>query len=97
MWLKWKSLFLEVCDVHAPLRTKHVRASKSPWITSELKNLIYRRDRLKIKALWTSDPSDWSNFKKLRNEVNNSIKNVKRSYYYKTFEIPARHGKLSMR
>jgi len=21
IWLKWKSLFLEVCDVHAPLRT----------------------------------------------------------------------------
>jgi len=34
--------------------------------------------------LRTVDPSDWSNFKKLRNEVNNSIKNVKKSYYYKT-------------
>ena len=33
MWLKWKSLFLEVCDVHAPFRIKHVRASKSLWIT----------------------------------------------------------------
>ena len=78
MWLKWKSLFLEVCDVHAPFRTKHVRASKSPWITSELKNLMYRRDRVKIKALRTGDPSDCSNF--------SNIKNVKRSYYYKTFE-----------
>ena len=47
---------------------------------------MYRRDRLKIKALRTGDSSDWSNFKKLRNEVNNSIKSVKRSYYYKTFE-----------
>jgi len=79
MWLKWKSLFLEVCDVHVPLRTKHVNASKSPWITSEVKNLMYRRDRLKMKALRTGDPRDWSNFKKLRNEVNNSIKNAKKS------------------
>ena len=86
MWLKWKFLFSEVCDLHAPLRTKHVRASKSPWITPELKNLMYRRDRLKIKALRTGDPSDGSNFKKLCNEVNNAIKNVKKSYYYKTFE-----------
>ena len=69
MWLRGKSLFLDVCDVHAPLHTKYVRASKSLWITSELKNLMYRRDRLKIKALWTGDPSDWSNFKKLRNEL----------------------------
>ena len=84
MCLKWKSLFLEVCDLHAPFRTKHVRASKSPWITSELKNLMYWRDRLKIKALRTGDVSDCSNFKKLRNEVNNSIKKVKKSYYYRT-------------
>ena len=55
-------------------------------ITSELKNLMYRRDRLKIKALRTGDPSDWSNFKKLRNEVNKSTKNVKKFYYYKAFE-----------
>ena len=58
----------------------------SPWITSELKKLMYRRDRPKIKALRTGNASDWSNFKKLRNEVNNSIKKVKKSYYYKTFE-----------
>ena len=77
MWLKWKSLFLEVCDVHAPFRTKHIRVSESPWITAELKSLMYRRDRLKIKALRTGYPSDWSNFKKLRNEVNNYIKNIK--------------------
>ena len=72
-------MFLEVCDV--PLRTKHVRTSESLWITSELKNVMYRRDRLKIKALRTGDPSDWSNnFKKLHNEVNKSTKSVKKSY-----------------
>ena len=35
MWLKWKSLFLEVCDKHAPIRTKRVRASRSPWINND--------------------------------------------------------------
>ena len=87
---------VKVCDLHAPLHTKYVGASKSPWITPKLKNLMYPRDRLKIKALRTGDPSDWNNFKKLCNEVNNAIKNVKKSYYYKTFEA-RRHGKLSMR
>ena len=33
MWLKWKTLFLEVSDVHA----KRDRGSKSPLITTELK------------------------------------------------------------
>ena len=63
-------MFLEVCDLHAPLLTKHIHASKSEWITPELKNLMYKRDFLKIKALQTGHPSDWSNFKKLHPEVN---------------------------
>ena len=46
---------------------------------------MYREDRLKIKALQTGDLTDGSNFKKLRNKVNNSIKKVKKSYY-NTFE-----------
>jgi len=71
-----------VCDLHAPLQTKDIRASKSPWTTPELKNLMYRIDRLKIKALRTGNPSDWTNFKNLRNEVNNAIKNVKKSNCY---------------
>jgi len=76
-----------VGDLHAPLRTKHVRVSKSPWINPELKNLIYRRDRLKIKTLRTGDPSDWSNFKKLRNEVNIAIKNEKKSSILKPLKL----------
>ena len=39
MWLKWKTLFLEVSDVHAPFRSKRVRGFKSPWITTELKKM----------------------------------------------------------
>ena len=40
MWLKWKSLFLEVCDKHAPIRIKRVRASRSPWINNDLKKTM---------------------------------------------------------
>ena len=95
------SVFLVVCDLHPPLRTKHVRASKSPWTTPELNNLMCRRGRLKIKALRRGDPSDWDNFTKLRNGMNIAIKSVKKSYYNKAFETHngnrVRHGKLSMR
>ena len=85
MWLKWKTLFLEVSDVHAPLRSKRVRGSKSPWITTELKKMMHLRDRLKIKAIRSGDDIDWNNFKRARNNVNvnNAIKNAKKSYYEK--------------
>ena len=71
MWLKWKLLFLEVCDNHTPIRTKRVRDSG---------------DRLKIIASVTKTAEDWSNFKTSLNQVNNAIKNAKRSYYYNTFK-----------
>ena len=85
MWLTWKTSFLEVSNVHAPLRSKCVRGSKSPWITTELKKMMHLRDRLKIKAIRSGDAIDWNNFKRARNNVNNAIKNAKKSYYLKSF------------
>ena len=38
---------VEVSDLHAPLRSKRVHGSKSPWITTELKKMMHLRDRLK--------------------------------------------------
>ena len=85
LWLKWKNMFLEVCDKHAPIRTKRVRANKNPWINSNLKNLMHRRDSLKEKAVNTNDQGDWFEFKKMRNFVNSEIKNAKKLYYNNDF------------
>ena len=63
-----------ICMLHSTLNTFVLLK------VHELKNLMYRRDRLKIKASQTGDPNDWNNFKKLRNEVNNAIENAKKSY-----------------
>ena len=35
MWHAWKTIFHNVVDRHAPLRTKRVRGSKAPWITTQ--------------------------------------------------------------
>ena len=37
MWDIWKKIFFLCVDKHAPLRTKRIRTSKSPWITPQLK------------------------------------------------------------
>ena len=44
-WLLWKEIFLSVCNHHAPLRRKRVRARPAPWLTSELKNQMFLRGR----------------------------------------------------
>jgi hypothetical protein len=50
MWHAWKNTFNFIVEKHAPLRTKRVKASKAPWISSHLKGEMHRRDILKIKA-----------------------------------------------
>jgi hypothetical protein len=46
----WKNTFNFVVEKHAPLRTKRVKTSKGPWISSHLKGEMHKRDILKIKA-----------------------------------------------
>ena len=85
MWRAWKTIFNNVVVRHAPLRTKRVRGSKAPWITTELKQLMHQRDVLKIKAFQSKNPQDWSAFKKARNTLNNDIKRAKEEQYKTAF------------
>lgn len=93
MWIKWKLMFLEVCDKHAPMRTRHIGASKSPCINSDLKRIMYHRDRLKLISIKSNLPLDWSNYKKTRNRVNTEIRNAKRCYYDSSFEKHANNSR----
>ena len=77
--------FNNIVDRHAPLRTKRVRGSKAPWIAAELKQLMHQRLVLKIKAIQSKNPQDWSAFKKARNTVNNDVKRAKENHYKTAF------------
>ena len=74
MWEIWRELFLEVLNKHAPLQHKKTKSSKVPWITTEIKGLINERDKLKRKAIITKLETDWSKYKKTRNQVNIKLK-----------------------
>ena len=79
-------MFLECIDRHAPLKSKRVRLSKSPWINSNLKKLMHKRDILKLKAIRSKNPNDWREFRKHRNFVNSQVRIAKQSYYNNTFQ-----------
>ena len=64
MWKAWKSLFFQCVDKHAPLRSKRVRAMKSPWITPHLKRRMHARNILKLKAVLSKNAYDWLKFTK---------------------------------
>ena len=85
MWTDWKSKFLDIVNIHAPLRTRRTRTNKAPWINSELKKGMRDRDAAKRKAITLNDPHDWEKYKKLRNIINNDIKTSKAFYYSNAF------------
>ena len=58
MWRAWKNTFSNVVDRHATIRIKRVRT----WITPQLKQSMYDRDVLKMKAICSNDLSDWRVF-----------------------------------
>ncbi len=84
MWNEWKHIFLTVADRHAPPITKKVRSEYAPWITSEIKNMMHRRDFLKRKAVKTGSKQFHDAFTKVRNELNKLIKRTKTDYFTNT-------------
>ena len=82
MWIKWKALFLKVCDAHAPFKSKRLRPSKSSWITTGLKKRMNYRDHLKKKVVKSNSLIDWNHYRTLKNQINNEIKIAKTKLFY---------------
>ena len=87
MWGTWKALLMNVIDKHAPLRTRRVSNKRSPWVTNDLKHLMFNRDYLKKRAISSRDPEKWCEYRHARNQVNNEIKKAKRLYFTKNLDI----------
>ena len=89
MWECWKSLFVQVLDKHAPLKTRRVRKRGSvPWINKDVRKKLFERDFLKRKAIKTNDESDWNKYKSSRNSANFALRQAKREYYITKFQNP---------
>ena len=82
MWDIWKNpFFFNALNKHAPLRTKRIRASKSPWITPQLKKRMHCKDVLKVRAIRSGNACDWMIFKKCCNAVNSEIEQAKEKFF----------------
>jgi len=77
----WKHKFIKVLDSHAPLKTKRVRHNNAPWLSAEVKQHIYDKMHAKKRAIRTGLESDWKDYKRFRNRLNNKIKFAKSNYY----------------
>lgn len=71
----FNTLFCAIYNKHAPIKKKRVKTlSAPPWLTSEIKNAISLRDKLKKKK-------DFSAFKQQRKHVKFLIRRSKKDYF----------------
>ena len=71
---------ISIIDRHTLKVTRRVKGRKCPWLTCEIKTLMYTRGKVLRKARKTNEECDWSSYKGLKNLCNNKIKQVKQKY-----------------
>ena len=59
-WTAWSNVFLRVIDEHAPCRTIQVRNKPAPWLNSNIKQMMFKRDWLKKKVTRPRSTEDWA-------------------------------------
>ena len=80
-WHTFKSLFCDIADTHAPIRTTTVRGRPTPWMTDELITLTWERDHLKRIAEKHGSPLAWDRYRASRNHVSRLCDKAKAEYH----------------
>ena len=76
----FKKKINEILDKMAPVKTFQIRNKYAPWLSSDLKAEIKKRDIAQREAQETNTDTKWKEFKKIRNSVNNKLKGAKKSW-----------------
>ena len=77
----WKTIILDVANIHAPLRIRKVKSEHHPWMTNKIKNLVHHKFYLKQKAIKFNSSNYHEAYKRCKNELNKIIKATKVQYY----------------
>ena len=82
----WTKLFNDVAEIHASIKKRRVRGHCTPWMTSEVSELMKERDFHRRKTYGSKSGYHWNKFRNYRNLVRKGIKKAKSDYYTKLIE-----------
>ena len=79
----FNTLFQEVLEVHAPIKSVRVKKNPAPWISKSIRDEMDKRNRL--LKLHRRNPSSllWAQFKAQRNRVVSLQRQAKKDYFYR--------------
>ena len=72
-----------ILDEMAPIKKFEVWSKYAPWLSASTKQKISERDLAQEKAARTGETEDWKIYKKLRNNINNTLKKEKKLWHIK--------------
>ena len=78
---KFDDIFLETLEVHAPQKTKVIRANSKPYVTKEMRKAIMLRTQLQNKMFKYNTIEHQIAFRHQRNYCNRLNKREKKNYY----------------
>ena len=70
----FNELFLEVLNLHAPVKRVKIKDKPNPFITLEIRQLMKTRDQWRKLARKTNDPLHWNGYRFFRQEVKREIR-----------------------
>ena len=77
----FESIFIDVLNTHAPIKTKTVRANNHQLMNKALRKAIMTRSRLKNIYLKTPNNENWDKCKKQRIFCSNLLRKTKNGYF----------------
>ena len=77
----WYSHFRSIIEKYIPLKMVTIRPNDKPWMDSEVRHAIRRRDRLLRIHNIRPSPVTWENYRAQRNFVTSLIRFAKKSFY----------------
>ena len=79
MWTAFKTTITSALDKHVPTKLTSTRHTH-PWVNTNLRRLMRRKQRAHRKAKQTGQPRDWERFKRVQAEVQRSTRKAHRSH-----------------
>ena len=79
----WFDCFRDVLMTHVPNKTVVIRPRDKPWMNSEVRRAVRKRNRLLKKFCANKNPENWELYRRQRNNTTTLIRKSKISFYNK--------------
>jgi len=76
-----EKLLSEVIEDHAPLKRKFLKKESAPFMNSELRKAIFKRNQLRNRFWKCRTSGNWEDYRKMRNHVNALRRKSEMTYF----------------